>query len=74
MELTWLQFQNQNHIRILNENEQIRQYKFYVDTVANQVVNQNKGPQSSRPVIVTGFLVQENLFLIQQENGSGIYI
>ena len=74
MELTWPQFRNQNHIRILNENEQIRQYRFYLDTVANQIVNQNKGPQSSRPITVTGFLLQENLFLIQQENGSGIYI
>ena len=74
MELTWQQFRNQNHIRILNENEQIRQYRFYLDTVSNQIVNQNKGPQSSRPVIVTGLLLQENLFLIQQENGSRIYI
>jgi len=74
MELTWQQFRTQNHIRILNENEQIRQYRFYLDTVANQIVNQNKGPQSSRPTTYSGFLLQEDLFLILQENGSGIYI
>lgn len=72
-ELTWQQFRNQNHIRILNENEQIRQYHFYLDSLSNQISKQNKGPKQLRQQI-TGFLLQENLFLIQQENGSGIYI
>ena len=74
MELNWLQFKNQNHIRILNENEQIRQYYFYLDSLANERIRQNKGPKKSSRVIITGFLLQENLSLIQQENGSGIYI
>lgn len=74
MELTWLQFRNQNHIRILNENEQIRQYKFYLDTVTNQIVNQNKGVQNTRTTTYTGFLLQEDLSPILQENNSGIYI
>ena len=73
MELTWQQFCNQNHIRILNENEQIRQYNFYLDQVSNQLRQQNKGPKQLR-LQITGFLLQEDLFLIQQENGSGIYI
>ena len=73
MELTWQQFRNQTHIRILNENEQIRQYRFYLDSLANERIRQNKGPKQLR-LQVTGFLLQEDLFLIQQENGSGIYI
>ena len=73
MELTWLQFRNQNHIRILTESEQIRQYNFYLDGLSNQIHQQNKGPKLRR-VVTTGFLLQEDLFLIQQENGSGIYI
>ena len=73
MELTWQQFRNQNHVRILNENEQIRQYRFYLDQVSNQLRQQNKGPKQLR-LQITGFLLQEDLFLIQQENGSGIYI
>jgi hypothetical protein len=73
MELTWLQFRNQSHIRILNENEQVRQYYFYLDTLANERIRQNKGPRPLR-LPITGFLLQEDLFLIQQENGSGIYI
>ena len=74
MELNWPQFRNQSHIRILNENEQVRQYHFYLDSLANERIRQNKGPKKSSRVVITGFLLQENLSLIQQENGSGIYI
>jgi len=73
MELTWKQFRNQNHIRTLNENEQIRQYRFYLDALSNELHRQNKGPKQLT-LQITGFLLQEDLFLIQQENGSGIYI
>lgn len=75
MELNWQQFRNQNHIRTLNENEQIRQYRFYLEALAEQNYRQNKGPikRELRPTI-TGFLLQEDLSLIQQEDGSGIYI
>ena len=73
MELTWQQFRNQSHIRLLTENEQIRQFRFYLDSLANESIRQNKGPKQLR-LQITGFLLQEDLFLIQQENGSGIYI
>jgi hypothetical protein len=72
MELSWQQFRNQNHIRILNENEQIRQYRFYLDALSNELRRQNKGPGFSKGI--DGFLLQEDLFNILQENGSGIYI
>jgi hypothetical protein len=68
MELTWKQFRNQNHIRILNESEQIRHYRFYLDALSNELIRQNKGPR------IDGFLLQEDLFTILQENNSGIYI
>ena len=75
MELTWQQFRNQSNIRILTENEQIRQYRFYLEALAEQNFRQNKGPvQRPLRVQIAGFLLQENLFLIQQEDGSGIYI
>jgi hypothetical protein len=73
MELSWQQFRNQSHIRLLTENEQIRQYRFYLDTLANEIIKQNKGPKQLR-LQITGFLLQEDLFIIEQENGSGIYI
>jgi hypothetical protein len=43
MEYSWLQFQNLDHIRRLPLNEQTRQYQFYLDSLANQRINQNKG-------------------------------
>jgi len=73
MELTWQQFRNLNNIRILTESEQIKQYHFYLDRLTNERIGQNKGPKQLR-IQVTGFLLQEDLFLIQQEDGSGIYI
>jgi len=73
MELTWQQFRNLNNIRILTESEQIKQYHFYLDRLTSERIRQNKGPKQLR-IQVTGFLLQEDLFLIQQEDGSGIYI
>ena len=73
MELSWLQFRGQRHIKVLTESEQIRQYYFYLDGLSNQIYQQSKGPKQLR-LQITGFLLQEDLFLIQQENGSGIYI
>ena len=72
-EYTWPQFRSLRHIRMLSEQEQIKQYRFYLDSLANQRIKQNKGPKQLR-LQTTGFLLQENLFLIQQEDGSGIYI
>ena len=75
MELSWQQFQNQSHIRLLTENEQIRQYRFYLEALAEQNYRQNKGPVSRKlRETVQGFLLQEDRSLIQQEDGSGIYI
>jgi hypothetical protein len=75
MEISWQQFRNQNHIRVLNENEQIRQYRFYLEALAEQNYRQNKGPVSRKlRETVQGFLLQEDRSLIQQEDGSGIYI
>lgn len=53
----------------------MRQYRFYLEALAEQNYRQNKGPvQRPLRLQTTGFLLQEDLFLIQQENGSGIYI
>jgi hypothetical protein len=75
MELTWLQFKNQSHIRILNENEQVRQYSFYLDSLINQRIRQNKGARRSTPQDQEGseYLLQENSDYILQEDGSKVY-
>ena len=61
MELTWKQFRHQTHIRVLNENEQIRQYKLYLDSISNQ----NKGAGSC-------LILQESNTLLLQENGNAL--
>ena len=72
-EYTWPEFKKLNHIRMLSEQQQIKEYYFYLDRLTNERIRQNKGPQQRRS-ISSGFLLQEDLFLIQQEDGSGIYI
>lgn len=64
-ELSWQQFKTQNHIRTLNENEQIRQYRFYLDSLSNQRIYQNKGAGAC-------LILQENDRLLLQENGNGL--
>ena len=75
MELNWPQFKNQSHIRILNENEQVRQYYFYLDALSNERLRQNKGPKRAQLVepVPSGFLLQENSDYILQEDGSKIH-
>jgi len=68
-ELNFNQFVNQHNLRNLPINEQIRQYNYYLQDYTAQ----NKG---TKQLILqsTGFLLQEDLFVILQEGGSGIYI
>ena len=61
MELTWKQFRNQTHIKLLNENEQARQYGFYLDSISNQ----NKGAGAC-------LILQEDKRLLLQENGNAL--
>ena len=63
-ELTWPQFKRLNHIRNLTEQQQVREYRFYLDALSNERLRQNKGQ--------TCFLVQENKFFLLQEDGNRI--
>lgn len=72
-ELNFKQFVEKNNIHNLPLNEQVRQYDYYIESLVYGNQKQNKGPKRLR-LQITGFLLQENLFILQQENGSGIYI
>lgn len=77
MELTWKQFVNQNHICILNENQQVQEYRYYLDFLANQNFRQNKGTAISRQgptVPYEGFLLQEDYDFLLQETGHRIFL
>jgi len=76
-EYTWLQFKKLNHIRLLSEQEQTRQYYFYLDKLANERMRQNKGRRvetTPTPPVEEEFLLQEDLFNILQEDTSRIKI
>jgi hypothetical protein len=70
-EYTWPQFKKLNHIRLLSEQEQVRQYYFYLDKLANERMRQNKGRRVAEPT-EEKFLLQEDLFNILQEDTSRI--
>ena len=63
-ELTWPQFKRLNHIRNLTEQQQVREYRFYLDALSNERLRQSKGH--------TCFLLQENKFHLLQEDGNRI--
>jgi hypothetical protein len=70
-EITWPQFQNLDGIRHLSLNEQIHKYNQYLSELSlardYYYQFQVKGPHD-------GFLQQENLFYVLQENGGRIII
>ena len=73
-ELSWKQFQQLNNISRLPLNEQVRHYNQYLYELSiarqNWIDYQNKGKRLKN----VGFLLQEDLFNLQQEDGSNIFI
>ena len=54
-ELTWQQFSNQPHIKKLHINEQMRQFRFHLDEIANYNIFQGKGP--GRTTVTSGAVI-----------------
>ena len=82
-EISWKGFQLLEHIKRLPLNEQVAQYNSYLAELSRQrylysqwLANQNKGPRRTTPTppVEDGFLLQEDLFDLLQENGSKIII
>lgn len=76
-EISWPQFKSLNEIRNLSLNEQVSKYNQYLYELSEArhswIVYQNKGPKQLTLQNV-GFLLQEDLFNLQQEDGSNIFI
>ena len=76
-EILWPQFIQLNEIRNLPLTEQVNRYNQYIyelnEARHSWVVYQNKGLRSSIPE-ETGFLLQEDLFDLEQEDGNKIII
>lgn len=75
-EYTWQQFTSLDYIRKLPLNEQVQQYNQYLYQLSearqNFVTYQNKGKRLTLQNV--GFLLQEDLFNLQQEDGNNIFI
>ena len=77
MELSWQQFRQLNRIAKLPLNEQTKEYSYYLDTLANQRIQQNKGPkavQTPPTPPLSEFLLQENSSYLLLEDGFKIYL
>ena len=74
-EISWLQFQQLEHVKRLPLNEQVTQFNMYLQDLSiarlNWIQDQPKGP---RQIGEIGVLLQEDLFDLEQENGSKILI
>ena len=78
-ELLWPQFVKLDWVSKLPLNEQVQRYNVYLDeltTIRHQysVEFQMKGGPGGPNIVESGFLQQEDLFYILQEDGSKIYI
>lgn len=76
-EILWPQFKELNHIRKLPLNEQVKHYNQYLyelnEARMSWIIYQNKGPKPLKLQNI-GVLLQEDLFDLEQEDGSKIYI
>ena len=71
-EIPWLHFVKLNHIRKLPLNEQVQAYRQHVCDI--EQIRACGGKSITRTIEIEGFLQQEDLFYILQEDGSKIYI
>jgi len=77
-EISWPQFQQLREIKNLSEREKIKRYNFYLDQLNvarfNNWYNAQPKGSSGKIIVQSGFLQQEDLYYILQEDGSKIYI
>ena len=77
-ELSWPQFSQMSYVAKLPLQEQVNSYNQYLFDLStarqNWIDYQNKGPIPPSIPVESGFLLQENLFDLLQEDGSNIII
>ena len=71
-EIPWLHFVRLNHIRKLPLNEQVSAYKQHLCDV--EQIRMCGGKSSTKVIGNVGYLQQENLYYVLQEDGSKIYV
>jgi hypothetical protein len=78
-EITWPQFKQLREVRNLSERDKIKHYNLYLEQLNTArfhhwYSHQPKGPQIESTTIPEGFLQQEDLNYILQEDGFKIII
>jgi hypothetical protein len=80
-EILWPQFTQLNEVRTLPLNEQVKKYNQYISELTHQrnvylhwLEGHKKGDKKKETIQNVGFLLQEDLFNIQQEDGNNIFI
>lgn len=71
-EIPWLHFVKLNHIRKLPLNEQVSAYKQHLCDI--EQIRMCGGKSKRKVIEYVGYLQQENLFYVLQEDGSKIYV
>jgi len=78
-EISWQKFTQLPEVTILPLNEQVRKYNLYINELTYErnvylkwLEGHKKGPLLR--IRNVGFLLQENLFDLEQEDGSKIFI
>ena len=78
MELTWPQFRELPHVQILSESEQQSQYYFYLDNLANVIINLRRAgggkPRSDGDSPDHEYLITEDGLYILTEDGQKIRV
>ena len=79
-EIPWQKFTQLPEIKLLSLNEQTRKYNLYINELTYErnaylhwLEGHKKGPLTKK-IISNGFLLQEDLFDLEQEDGSKIKI
>jgi len=71
-EIPWLHFVKLNSIRKLSLNEQVSAYRQHLCDI--EQIRACGGKSTRKAIVLEGFLQQEDLFYILQEDGSKIYV
>jgi hypothetical protein len=76
-QMPWLHYVKLPHVAKLTLEEQVQSYRKYLCEIEVVRINLECGGRSQGPtkqIVQEGFLQQENLYYILQEDGSKIYV
>ncbi len=80
-EISWQKFTKMSEISLLPLNEQVKKYNLYINELTYKrnaylhwLEGHKKGPKQATTIQNIGFLLQEDLFDLEQEDNNKIFI